>query len=52
MRNVVIVPGGEQNGGRGGAPDHHEGSEVGGGEVRGDVDGGEDYEADEGEGEA
>lgn len=52
MRDVVVVPRGEEHRGRRGAPDHHEGGEVGGGQMRGDVDGGEDDEAAEGEGEA
>lgn len=52
MRNVVVVPRGEQDGWSRRPPHHHEGCEVGGRQVRGDVDGGEDDEPDEGEGEA
>ena len=50
--DVVVVPGGQEDRGRGGAPDHHEGGIVCELDLALDVvDGGVDDEADEGEGE-
>ena len=52
MRDVVIVPDVEEHGRCGGAPCHHEGGEVGGVELRFDVNADVDDEANEGEEEA
>jgi len=49
VRDVVIVPGAEEDAGSGGSPAHHEGCEIGDVELGGDVDGDVDEEADEGE---
>ena len=50
--NVIVVPDVEDDARGGSAPGHHEAGEVSNVEIAEDVDGGVDYEADEGEEEA
>lgn len=52
MGDVVVVPGAQQDGRRGGAPGHHEAGEIRDVDVGLDVDGGVDDEADKGQQEA
>ena len=52
MGDVVVVPCAEEDGGRRGAPGHHEGCKVGDADLGGDVDGEVDEKAGEGEEEA